>query len=77
MKNMLQNKQSDQFDSLRLTHVVDVVSVDVLLLLSGKSGKRLKMREKYQWPANKAKANVTSHWIVSHEQKVSEKSGNF
>ena len=46
MKSMLQNKQGDQFDFLRLTHVVDVVSVDVLLPLSGKSGKKLKMKRK-------------------------------
>ena len=60
---MLQSKQSDQFDTLRLTHVVAVVSAVVTcsscsLPLSIKSGKRLKMRRKLMMTCKKAKVNV-------------------
>ena len=66
MKSMLQSKQSDQCNTLRLIHVVVVVSgfrcecflPNSFFLFPWKAERGWKWREKYRWPAKKAKANV-------------------
>ena len=66
MKSMLQSKQSDQFDTLHLIHVVVVVSSfrcecflrNSFFLFWRKAERGWKWREIYRWPAKKAKANV-------------------
>ena len=66
MKRMLQSKQSDQFDTLHLRHVVVVVSSfccgcflpNSFFLFLQKVERGWKWRENYGWPAKKAKVNV-------------------
>ena len=61
MKSMLQSKQSDQFDTLHLTHAVVTVSgfrserflPNSFFLFPQKAERNWKWKEKYQWPAKK------------------------
>ena len=65
-KRMLQSKQSDQFDTLRLRHLVVVVSgfcsecflSNSFFLFLQKVERGWKWRENYGWLAKKAKVNV-------------------
>ena len=66
MKSTLQSKQSDQFQTLRLTYVVVVVSgfrcewflPNTFFLFPRKAEKVWNWREKCRWAAKKTKANL-------------------
>ena len=94
MKRMLQSKQSDQFDTLRLTLVAVVVigfrcecfRPNSFFLFPRKAERSWEWREKYRWPAKKARANVNidcfslikGQWkLFKGQWEVREKSGNF
>ena len=76
MKSMLQSKQGDQFDTLRLTHVLDEVSGFRC------RGKRLKTKRKISMACKKSSIDcfslIQGQWKLFKSQwKVSWKWGSF
>ena len=76
MKSMLQSKQGDQFDTLRLTHVLDEVSGFRC------RGKRLKTKRKISMACKKSTIDcfslIQGQWKLFKSQwKVSWKWGSF
>ena len=76
MKSMLQSKQGDQFDTLRLTHVLDEVSGFRC------RGKRLKTKRKISMACKKSNIDcfslIQGQWKLFKSQwKVSWKWGSF
>ena len=82
MKSTLQSKQSDQFQTLRLTYVVVVVSgfrcewflPNTFFLFPRKAEKVWNWREKCRWAAKKTKANgnIDCFSLIKGQGKVRE-----